>query len=257
MSKNMNINSEAAYSEETAMNNKSIIQLQNVSKIFLTQEMETHALRGVNLNINQGDYVSISGPSGCGKSSLLSILGLLDTVSSGHYFIEGEDVSNLSINQRADIRNQKIGFIFQAFNLIDELSVFDNIALPLHYSQQTRKQKLSTQEIQDRVKKCLELVEMSHRHNHKPNQLSGGQQQRIAIARALICEPAMLLVDEPTGNLDSKNGDAVMEMLAQLNSQGTTICMVTHDPRYADMANQQLYLSDGVMLDSLNEQVVL
>jgi len=239
----------------TAMSKKLIIQLDKVSKIFLTEEMETHALRGIDLNIRQGDYVSISGPSGCGKSSLLSILGLLDTVSSGQYFIEGEDVSNLTINQRADIRNQKIGFIFQAFNLIDELSVYDNIALPLHYSQQTREQKLTNQEIQDKVRQCLELVEMSHRNSHKPNQLSGGQQQRIAIARALVCNPAVLLVDEPTGNLDSKNGDAVMEMLAQLNSQGTTICMVTHDPRYADMANKQLYLSDGVMLDSLNEQV--
>lgn len=237
------------------MNNESIIKLDNVSKIFLTEEMETHALRSVNINIRQGEYVSISGPSGCGKSSLLSILGLLDTVSSGKYFIKGEDVSNLSINQRADIRNQNIGFIFQAFNLIDELSVYDNIALPLQYSQQTREQKLTNQEIQDKVKKCLELVEMSHRNGHKPNQLSGGQQQRIAIARALVCNPAVLLVDEPTGNLDSKNGDAIMEMLAQLNSQGTTICMVTHDPRYADMASKQLYLSDGVMLDTLNEQV--
>ncbi len=239
-----------------SMNKKSIIQLDSVSKIFLTEEMETHALRGVNLNIKQGDYVSISGPSGCGKSSLLSILGLLDTISSGKYFIDGEDVSNLSINQRADIRNQKIGFIFQAFNLIDELSVYDNIALPLHYSQQIREHHLTSQEIQDKVKHCLELVEMSHRNSHKPNQLSGGQQQRIAIARALVCNPSILLVDEPTGNLDSKNSDAVMEMLAQLNTQGTTICMVTHDPRYADMASKQLYLNDGVMLDSFNEQVV-
>ena len=248
-------NQELAMNEQPAKSKNSIIHLENVSKIFLTEEMETHALRSINLDIKQGEYISISGPSGCGKSSLLSILGLLDTVSSGKYFIQNEDVSNLSINQRADIRNQKIGFIFQAFNLIDELSVYDNIALPLHYSQQTRAQKLSNQQIQDKVKHCLELVEMSHRNSHKPNQLSGGQQQRIAIARALVCDPAVLLVDEPTGNLDSKNGDAVMEMLAQLNSQGTTICMVTHDPRYADMATQQLYLSDGVMLNSLNEQV--
>jgi len=255
MNKNIVMNEIQNMNKTTAMSKKLIIQLDKVSKIFLTEEMETHALRGIDLNIRQGDYVSISGPSGCGKSSLLSILGLLDTVSSGQYFIEGEDVSNLTINQRADIRNQKIGFIFQAFNLIDELSVYDNIALPLHYSQQTREQKLTNQEIQDKVRQCLELVEMSHRNSHKPNQLSGGQQQRIAIARALVCNPAVLLVDEPTGNLDSKNGDAVMEMLAQLNSQGTTICMVTHDPRYADMANKQLYLSDGVMLDSLNEQV--
>jgi putative ABC transport system ATP-binding protein len=257
INKESTINLKTSMNEESSINKKLIIQLNDVSKIFLTEEMETHALRGVNLNIKQGDYVSISGPSGCGKSSLLSILGLLDTVSSGQYFIEGKDVSDLSINQRADIRNQKIGFIFQAFNLIDELSVYDNIALPLHYSQQTREQKLTNQEIKDRVKQCLELVEMSHRNTHKPNQLSGGQQQRIAIARALVCSPAVLLVDEPTGNLDSKNGDAVMDMLAQLNAQGTTICMVTHDPRYADMASQQCYLSDGVMLDSLNEQGAL
>ncbi|MFT6733418.1 MAG: putative ABC transport system ATP-binding protein [Polaribacter sp.] len=251
------MNEELNVSANQAMKKKSIIQLDKVSKIFLTEEMETHALRGVNLNIKQGDYVSISGPSGCGKSSLLSILGLLDTVSSGQYFIEGKDVSNLNINQRADIRNQKIGFIFQAFNLIDELSVYDNIALPLHYSQQIREKKLTHQEIQNKVRQCLELVEMSHRNTHRPNQLSGGQQQRIAIARALVCSPAILLIDEPTGNLDSKNGDAVMEMLAQLNSQGTTICMVTHDPRYADMASRQCYLSDGVMLDSLNGQETL
>lgn len=249
------VSEELNMSETPEMSKKLIIQLNEVSKIFITEKMETHALRDVNLNIRQGDYVSISGPSGCGKSSLLSILGLLDTVSTGQYFIEGKDVSNLTINQRADIRNQKIGFIFQAFNLIDELSVYDNIALPLHYSQQTREKKLTNQEIQDKVKQCLELVEMSHRNTHRPNQLSGGQQQRIAIARALVCNPAVLLVDEPTGNLDSKNGDAVMEMLAQLNSQGTTICMVTHDPRYADMASQQLYLNDGVMLDSFNDQV--
>ena len=237
------------------MNNNAIIQLDNISKVFLTEKLETHALRGVNMTINKGDYVSISGPSGCGKSSLLSILGLLDTVSSGQYFIEGQDVSQLGINQRADIRNQKIGFIFQAFNLIDELSVFDNIALPLRYRvSNSTSEKDKAIDIKQRVMECLDLVEMSHRHGHRPNQLSGGQQQRIAIARALVGEPAILLVDEPTGNLDSKNGDAVMEMLAQLNKQGTTICMVTHDPRYADLANRQLYLSDGVMYDSLIEQ---
>ena len=249
------MNDKLNMNQTSTKNQNSIIELDNVSKIFLTEEMETHALRNIRLNIKQGDYVSISGPSGCGKSSLLSILGLLDTVSSGKYFIEGKDVSNLTINERADIRNQKIGFIFQAFNLIDELSVYDNIALPLHYSQQTRQNKLTNQQIQDKVKQCLGLVEMSHRNSHKPNQLSGGQEQRIAIARALVCDPAVLLVDEPTGNLDSKNSDAVMEMLAQLNTQGTTICMVTHDPRYADMASHQLYLSDGVMLDSFNEEV--
>lgn len=229
------------------MTNPIKIQMLDVKKIFVTEEMETHALRGVNLEIYDGDYVSISGPSGCGKSSLLSLLGLLDSPTSGQYLIEGEDVSALSINERALIRNQKIGFIFQAFNLIDELSVFDNVALPLRY----REPALSAAEIKTKVIACLEKVQMSHRTSHKPNQLSGGQQQRIAIARALVGEPAILLVDEPTGNLDSKNGDAVMAMLSALNKAGTTICMVTHDPRYADMATRRLHLLDGCMADEL------
>lgn len=221
------------------------IQMNNITKVFVLDEMETHALRGVDLQIFDGDYITISGPSGCGKSSLLSLLGLLDSPTSGQYFIEGEDVSSLSINQRAIIRNRKIGFIFQAFNLIDELSVFDNVALPLRY----REPALSGSAIKDKVLASLEKVQMSHRTSHKPNQLSGGQQQRIAIARALVGDPAILLVDEPTGNLDSKNGDAVMEMLGQLNDNGTTLCMVTHDPRYADMAQRRLHLLDGRMAD--------
>jgi len=226
------------------------IKMSDITKVFLTDEMETHALRGVNLEIADGDYVSISGPSGCGKSSLLSILGLLDTPSSGQYFIEGHDVSQLSVNERAVLRNLKIGFVFQAFNLIDELSVFDNIALVLRY----RDEELTSAQIEKRVMGSLEKVKMSHRAGHKPNQLSGGQQQRIAIARALVGDPALLLVDEPTGNLDSINGDAVMEMLAELNANGTTICMVTHDPRYADMAKRQLHLLDGVMVNELTLQ---
>jgi len=226
------------------------IKMSDITKVFLTDEMETHALRGVNLEIADGDYVSISGPSGCGKSSLLSILGLLDTPSSGQYFIEGHDVSQLSVNERAVLRNLKIGFVFQAFNLIDELSVFDNIALVLRY----RDEELTSAQIEKRVMESLEKVKMSHRAGHKPNQLSGGQQQRIAIARALVGDPALLLVDEPTGNLDSINGDAVMEMLAELNASGTTICMVTHDPRYADMAKRQLHLLDGVMVNELTLQ---
>lgn len=229
------------------------IKLSNITKTFLTDEMETHALRGINLEIYSGDYVSISGPSGCGKSSLLSILGLLDTPSSGQYFIEGQDVSNLSVNERAAMRNLKIGFVFQAFNLIDELSVFDNIALPLRY----RDEVMSDDAIKQRVMACLDKVQMSHRTGHKPNQLSGGQQQRIAIARALVGEPALLLVDEPTGNLDSTNGDAVMKMLGQLNDDGTTICMVTHDPRYADMAKNQLHLLDGVMASEMTLKEVI
>ena len=229
------------------------IKLTNITKKFVTSEMETHALRGVDLEINEGDYLSISGPSGCGKSTLLSILGLLDTASGGEYTLAGHDVSNLSVNQRASMRNEYIGFVFQSFNLIDELSVFDNIALPLRY----REQPLSQEEIKQKVNACLAKVEMTHRAGHKPNQLSGGQQQRVAIARALVNDPAILLVDEPTGNLDSKNGDAVMMMLAELNRQGTTICMVTHDPRYADMAKRKLHLLDGVMADEFKMELAV
>ena len=235
------------------MSNNIKIKLSNISKKFVTSEMETHALRGVDLEINEGEYVSISGPSGCGKSTLLSILGLLDTASGGEYILAGHDVSNLSVNQRASMRNEHIGFVFQSFNLIDELSVFDNIALPLRY----REQPLSQEEIKQKVNACLAKVEMTHRAGHKPNQLSGGQQQRVAIARALVNDPAMLLVDEPTGNLDSKNGDAVMMMLAELNRQGTTICMVTHDPRYADMAKRKLHLLDGVMADEFKMELAV
>ncbi|NQZ11803.1 MAG: ABC transporter ATP-binding protein [Algicola sp.] len=232
------------------MTTQNKILMRDISKVFITEQMETHALRGVNLNINDGDYISISGPSGCGKSSLLSILGLLDTPSGGEYFIEGKDVSNLSVNERAGYRNEKIGFVFQAFNLIDELSVYDNIALPLRY----RENPMSDADIKLQVMQNLEKVQMSHRTGHKPNQLSGGQQQRIAIARALVGSPAILLVDEPTGNLDSKNGDMVMDLLAQLNDDGATICMVTHDPRYGDMAKQQLHLLDGQMAELMAMQ---
>ncbi len=230
------------------MTKLSKIKLTNITKKFLTNEMETHALQGVNLEIFDGDYISISGPSGCGKSTLLTILGLLDTPTSGEYIIAGNNVSALTVNERATLRNEHIGFVFQSFNLIDELSVFDNIALPLRY----RQQPLSSKEIQSRVISCLEKVQMSHRAQHKPNQLSGGQQQRIAIARALVNDPAILLVDEPTGNLDSKNGDAVMQMLSELNRAGTTICMVTHDPRYADMATTKLHLLDGTMAEEFS-----
>jgi putative ABC transport system ATP-binding protein len=220
------------------------IQMTNISKVFETDELETHALKNIDITIKSGDYVSISGPSGCGKSTLLSILGLLDMPTAGEYFIEGVNVTDLSLDQAAEIRNSKIGFVFQSFNLIDELSVFDNVALPLRYKTKVPSDK----DIIDRVQECLELVGMSHRTSHKPNQLSGGQQQRIAIARALVANPAILLVDEPTGNLDSKSGDQVMDVLEKLNDSGTTICMVTHDPRYADMANIQLKLLDGSIL---------
>ncbi len=220
------------------------IQMNNISKVFETDEIETHALKDINVTIYEGDYISISGPSGCGKSTLLSILGLLDMPTKGEYYIEDQNVSSLSLDQAAEMRNSKIGFIFQSFNLIDELSVFDNVALPLRY--QTK--KVTKETITNRVNECLSLVGMSHRARHKPNQLSGGQQQRIAIARALVANPAILLVDEPTGNLDSNSGDQVMDVLEKLNEQGTTICMVTHDPRYADMAKIQLKLLDGAIL---------
>jgi putative ABC transport system ATP-binding protein len=220
------------------------IQMKSISKVFETQDMETHALKDVNLTICSGDYVSISGPSGCGKSTLLSLLGLLDMPTTGEYMIEGVDVANLSLDEAAEIRNSKIGIIFQSFNLIDEISVFDNVALPLRYS----KDKLGTSEIEQRVNKCLEMVSMTHRSQHKPNQLSGGQQQRIAIARGLVAAPAILLVDEATGNLDSNTGDQIMDLLDQLNQNGTTICMVTHESRYADRATTQLKLLDGSIL---------
>ncbi|ASD68943.1 ABC transporter ATP-binding protein [Pseudoalteromonas piscicida] len=207
------------------------------------EDVDTHALRGVDLVIEPGEFVSISGPSGCGKSTLLSILGLLDTATDGEYLIEGENIIGLSDDALAEIRNEKIGFIFQSFNLIDELTVFDNVALPLRYGNT----QLDSKAVEQRVNEVLALVDMSHRVNHKPNYLSGGQQQRVAIARALVKKPAILLVDEPTGNLDSKSGDLVMGLLADLNNKGTTICMVTHDPRYADMAKRRLYLLDGVI----------
>lgn len=227
------------------------IEMKGISKVFETEDLETHALKSIDLQIRAGDYVSISGPSGCGKSTLLSLLGLLDMPTGGEYFIEGTNVTDLSLDQAAEIRNSKIGFIFQSFNLIDELSVFDNVALPLRYQDKVP----SDADIKQRVEACLALVDMSHRTSHKPNQLSGGQQQRIAIARALVAKPAILLVDEPTGNLDSKSGDQVMDVLEKLNEQGTTICMVTHDPRYADMAKTQLKLLDGAILTTPEAKV--
>ncbi len=225
---------------------KVILEMKNISKVFETEELETHALKDITFSVNKGDYVSISGPSGCGKSTLLSIMGLLDVTTGGEYLIEGVNVTDLTLDQAAEVRNAKIGFIFQSFNLIDELSVFDNVALPLRY----HSDKPSNETIKKRVTDCLEKVGLSHRITHKPNQLSGGQQQRVAIARALVAEPAVLLVDEPTGNLDSKSGDLVMEVLEKLNESGTTICMVTHDPRYADMAKIKIQLLDGTILQA-------
>ena len=223
------------------MNNNTLISLKNIAKVYRSQNVETYALKNIDLTIHEGDYICISGPSGCGKSTLLSLLGLLDSPTDGQYAIKNVDTKTLDMDQQAELRNLHIGFIFQSFNLIDELSVFDNVALPLTY----REPAMSQADIQSAVKHALDEVEMGHRAQHKPNQLSGGQQQRIAIARALAGKPSILLVDEPTGNLDSKNGDAVMDLLDALNQKGTTICMVTHDLRYAGRAKTQLKLLDG------------
>ena len=222
--------------------NEALITLTEVKKVFYTDEVETHALSGIHLEVKAGEYVSIEGPSGCGKSTLLSLLGLLDTASDGSYVLNGNDVSNLDFGQRARIRNREIGFIFQSFNLIGDLTVYENVELPLTY------RGTSSSERKIAAQAALEKVGMSHRVNHYPSQLSGGQQQRVAVARALVGKPSILLADEPTGNLDSKNGEAVMNLLRELHREGATICMVTHDARYADMANIQLKLLDGSIL---------
>ncbi len=216
-----------------------LIHLQGVSKVFYTDEVETHALATVHLQIQRGEYVSIAGPSGCGKTTLLSLLGLLDTPTDGAYMLDGKDVSDLSASERARVRNREIGFVFQAFNLIGDLTVYENVELPLTY------RGMSSSERKERVQEALERVGMSHRMKHYPSQLSGGQQQRVAVARAIVGKPLILLADEPTGNLDSKNGEAVMDLLKELHNDGATICMVTHDPRYARYADRTIHLFDG------------
>jgi putative ABC transport system ATP-binding protein len=221
-----------------------LIVLENIKKIFYADEVETHALDEVHFDIGEGDYVAISDPSGCGKSTLLSILGLLDTPTEGQYRLAGEPVENLDHTQRAYIRNREIGFIFQAFNLIGDLTVLENIELPLTY-----RTSLNAKARKQRAIEALERVSMAHRACHYPSQLSGGQQQRVAVARALVGKPTVLLADEPTGNLDSKNGEAVMALLSDLNAEGATICMVTHDPRYADYAHRMIHLFDGRVVD--------
>ena len=222
-----------------------LIHLRGIRKVFLTDEVETHALADVHFDIHQGEYVAISGPSGCGKTTLLSILGLLDSPSDGEYTLAGQAVARLAPNDRARVRNRQIGFIFQAFNLIGDLTVFENVELPLTY------RDMPASERRDRVASALERVGMSHRAKHFPAQLSGGQQQRVAVARAVAGDPAILLADEPTGNLDSKNGEAVMELLQEMNRNGSTICMVTHDARYAQHANRQVQLFDGRVVDPI------
>jgi len=216
-----------------------MIHLQGVSKVFVTDDLETHALAGIDLDIKKGEYVSIGGPSGCGKSTLLAILGLLDSSSAGTYLLNGKSVHDLKPAERARIRNREIGFIFQAFNLIGDLTVYENVELPLTY------RGMAGDERQRRVHQALDRVEMSHRLRHYPGQLSGGQQQRVAVARALGGNPSILLADEPTGNLDSVNGEAVMDLLRELHQGGATLCMVTHDPRYATYADRSIHLFDG------------
>jgi putative ABC transport system ATP-binding protein len=227
----------------TTPNALPLIRLENLSKVFYTDEVETHALAGIHLEIQKGDYVAIAGPSGCGKSTLLSILGLLDSPTDGLYQLNGNAVQDLDLAQRARIRNREIGFIFQSFNLIGDLTVFENVELPLTY------RGMRAAERRERVQKALERVGMGHRAKHLPSQLSGGQQQRVAVARALVGEPSILLADEPTGNLDSRNGDAVMELLRDLHRNGSTICMVTHDPRFARHADRTVHLFDGRVVD--------
>jgi putative ABC transport system ATP-binding protein len=217
----------------------SLIKLEGVTKVFLTDEVETHALSGIHMDIRKGEYVSIAGPSGCGKSTLLSILGLLDTPSDGTYILNSRPVQGLTLPERARIRNREIGFIFQSFNLIGDLTVYENVELPLTY------RGMPANERKQRVTEALEKVGMGHRAKHLPSQLSGGQQQRVAVARALAGSPAVLLADEPTGNLDSKNGDAVMELLRNLHKSGSTIVMVTHDARFARNADRTIHVFDG------------
>jgi len=224
-------------------NNSTLIKLQDVTKVFLTEEIETHALSGIQLEIKTGEYVSIAGPSGCGKSTLLSIIGLLDTPSDGTYLLEDRPAQDLTAAERARVRNRQIGFIFQSFNLIGDLTVYENVELPLTY------RGMPAAERKQRVTRALERVGMAHRAKHRPSQLSGGQQQRVAVARALGGSPAVLLADEPTGNLDSHNGEAVMNLLAELHQGGATIVMVTHDSRFSRQATRTVHLFDGRIVD--------
>ena len=226
-----------------AENGISLVKMEGVSKVFITDEVETHALAGIELDIKKGEYLSISGPSGCGKSTLLAILGLLDTPSNGSYVLNSKPVSGLKLQERARIRNREIGFIFQAFNLIGDLTVYENVELPLTY------RGMPSAERKKNVMEALDKVGMTHRIKHYPSQLSGGQQQRVAVARALAGNPSVLLADEPTGNLDSVNGEAVMDLLKGLHKNGATICMVTHDPRYAAFADRTIHMFDGKIVE--------
>jgi putative ABC transport system ATP-binding protein len=224
--------------------NTRLIELNGIRKIFYTDEIETWALDDIHLSIDRGEYVAISGPSGCGKSTLLSVIGLMNSSTEGSYLLDGREVSSLSPSDQARVRNREIGFVFQAFNLIGEMTVFENVELSLTY-----RSELGRRERRERVLEALELVDMAHRQKHYPSQLSGGQQQRVAIARALVGEPKVLLADEPTGNLDSRNAQMVLDLLAALHEDGGTIVMVTHDPRSAEQAERQISLFDGKVVD--------
>ena len=227
--------------------NGTLIRMENITKVFYTDEVETHALSGVHMQIRKGEYVSIAGPSGSGKSTLLALIGLLDSPTDGTYILNGKPVANLNIGERSRIRNREIGFIFQSFNLIGDLNVYENVELPLTY------RGMSSSERKTRVLQALERVGMSHRTKHYPSQLSGGQQQRVAVARALAGSPSILLADEPTGNLDSRNAEAVMDLLRDLHREGATICMVTHDPRFARHADRTIHLFDGRVVEETVE----
>ncbi len=226
-----------------------LIRMGGISKVFYADEVETHALANVHLEVGAGEYVSIAGPSGSGKSTLLSIIGLLDSPTGGEYWLKEKPVANLNASERSRIRNREIGFIFQSFNLIGDLTVYENVELPLTY------RSMPSAERSRRVKEALERVGMSHRVKHYPSQLSGGQQQRVAVARALGGSPSILLADEPTGNLDSRNAEAVMELLRELHREGATICMVTHDPRFAAHAERTIHLFDGCVVEETAEVV--
>src|SRR6516162_5026630 len=226
---------------------ESLIKLDNICKVFVTDEVETHALAGIHFDVKKGEYLAIAGPSGCGKSTLLAILGLLDSPTEGSYQLNGQSVAELKMSERARIRNREIGFIFQSFNLIGDLTVYENVELPLTY------RGMGSAERRQKVNAALQRVGMAHRAKHFPAQLSGGQQQRVAVARALSGDPLILLADEPTGNLDSKNGDDVMALLEELHGNGATICMVTHDPRYAEFADRTVRLFDGRVVEESSE----
>ncbi len=229
---------------ENGSDPRPLIELNDVKKVFFTEEVETHALSDIHLEIPEGEFLSVAGPSGCGKSTLLSLLGLLDTPTGGEYLLDGQPVAELSASHRARIRNRHIGFVFQAFNLIGDLTVYENVELPLTY-----REGMAASERKERTLEALERVGMSHRRNHYPAQLSGGQQQRVAVARAVVGDPLIVLADEPTGNLDSRNGGAVMDLMKDLHEEGATICMVTHDPRYAEFSERTIHLFDGRIVE--------